>query len=140
MSDWSELRRPVRVAISARKRSPSSLVALSSLRPGLGFRTQGGHFRFQTLELLGDGLKLERSLSAFLAQRCQLAAGGADLPGQPLRILLQRGQRFFRVHGLVARMPGLGEQLHGVAACRFQLLFGPVHGFGGLARLRLAQL
>jgi hypothetical protein len=62
-----------------------------------------------------------------------------NLPGQPLGILLQRGQRLFRMDGLVARMPGLAKQLHGVAACRFQPLLYPTDGFDRLARLRLAQ-
>jgi hypothetical protein len=62
-----------------------------------------------------------------------------NLPSPPLGILLQCGQGLFRMHGLVARMPGLAQQLHGVAACRFQPLFHSTDGFDRLARLRLAQ-
>ena len=43
------------------------------------------------------------------------------------------------MHGLVARMPSLGEQLHGVAACSLQPLFRSVDGFDRIPGLLLAQ-
>ena len=108
--------------------------------PRLQALAQLRNFTLQPRQRFSGGLKPQPRLPAFHANALLLALGLRHLSFKPLGLALQRRQALLGLRGRVARVAGLGQQLHHMPPRGLQLALGSENLFARRTRLLLLRL